>query len=301
MSNRLHEDYINQHQKTGRSQVFPFVFLLCALVAIVTCITLAFALLGMQTAPVDSNPAVLTAVDPALLSQDEPAEPKVATPYVPPDPNAPRIYLTFDDGPSATSTLQILEILDEYGVKATFFMQGVQVSKHPDTVRLIDSKGHVIGNHSYSHKYEDIYKSTNAFMKDLNKCDALLAETLGREPVRIMRFPAGSMAVQLEKTPSRRNAIKKKLEEDGWRYFDWNASLEDTVYSDPIRGFLGLRLVRSIDKKVELGFTDIVVLAHDTDACPWTVDALPMVILYCQSKGYNITVLGMDSPGVAYR
>jgi len=144
----------------------------------------------------------------------------------PPDPNAPRIYLTFDDGPSSESTTKIIDILETYGIKATFFVLGSQAEQLPDMVRLISSKGHTVANHGYSHNYDTIYRSADAFMQDIGKCESILSNILDKPPVRIIRFPAGSAAVELDNNPGIRTSIKQLLQAGGWRYFDWTVSLE---------------------------------------------------------------------------
>ena len=79
-----------------------------------------------------------------------------------------KVYLTFDDGPSP-NTEKILDILDEYDVKATFFVTGYQAEKHPEWYKEIVDRGHTIGMHSYSHVYSDIYSSTDAIFADIDK------------------------------------------------------------------------------------------------------------------------------------
>jgi peptidoglycan/xylan/chitin deacetylase (PgdA/CDA1 family) len=220
----------------------------------------------------------------------------------PDDPDALRIYLTFDDGPSTVSTQRILEILDDYGIKATFFVLGYQAEYYPDIVRLVDSRGHVIANHSYSHDYTTIYRSADAFMTDISRCESVLTEILGRQPARILRFPAGSAATQLENNPTIRNTIKNSLADGGWRYFDWNASMGDSwAGGSPQPGELGTALISYIDGIIAQGYTDIVVLAHDTNSRPWTPADLPMVIEYCQARGYVFKTLSIDSPPCQYR
>ena len=61
------------------------------------------------------------------------------------------VYLTFDDGPIPEVTPKVLEILDKYGVKATFFMVGENIDKHPEVFEMVVQSGHAIGNHTYNH------------------------------------------------------------------------------------------------------------------------------------------------------
>ena len=255
-----------------------------------------------DTKPGGSSQTGHTEPDDPSTSSSPPDQPPDQPPPPVENPNAPRIYLTFDDGPSTVSTPKILDILDQYGVKATFFMLGNQAEYNPDMVRLVESRGHVIANHSYSHDYTAIYQSSDAFMADINRCESVLTSILGHPPVRILRFPAGSAATQLENNPGIRNSIKEQLAAGGWRYFDWNASMGDSWSGgSPQPGELGQALNAYIDEMVAEGYTNIIVLAHDTNSRPWTPADLPMVIEHCQQQGYVFKTLALDSPPCQYR
>jgi len=217
------------------------------------------------------------------------------------DPNAPRIYLTFDDGPSRTSTPKILEILKKYDVHATFFVVGYMAEYYPDVIRAEASDGHVVANHGYSHNYNTVYASADAFMSDINACENVLRGILGAPPPRIIRFPAGSAATNLEKDPALRESIKQRLATNGWRYFDWSVSMGDSLLSPPEPGSLAYHLNIAIDAKVAAGATDIIVLAHDTDAKPWTAADLHLVIEHCLDQGYVFRTLSSDSPSYTFR
>lgn len=98
-------------------------------------------------------------------------------------------YLTFDDGPSK-NTREILKILKENDIKATFFVNG-----HPgleDLYKDIAKDGHVIANHTYSHDYKKVYMSPENFEKDIKKLDKYIEETVGQKPSHIIRYPGGS-------------------------------------------------------------------------------------------------------------
>ena len=94
-------------------------------------------------------------VEEALAEEDSKENKKIA-------------YLTFDDGPSRTVTPQILDILAKYDIKATFFVVGKYAEKNPDILRRIYEEGHVIGNHTYSHNYNYIYKNVSNFVRELD-------------------------------------------------------------------------------------------------------------------------------------
>ncbi len=91
------------------------------------------------------------------------------------------IFLTFDDGPHPKITPQVLKILDEFNVKATFFCVGENIDKHPDTYKQIVSNGHKTGNHSYNHL--NGWKTSNAeYFSNIEKADNLIKSKLFRPP-----------------------------------------------------------------------------------------------------------------------
>ncbi|HOO29112.1 MAG TPA: polysaccharide deacetylase family protein, partial [Lachnospiraceae bacterium] len=101
-----------------------------------------------------------------------------------------KVYLTFDDGPSS-NTAAILDILNSYGVKGNFFVVATDKEELRAMYKRIVDEGHVIGMHSYSHKYDEIYASKEAFINDLSKIQSLVYEQTGYMP-DIYRFPGGS-------------------------------------------------------------------------------------------------------------
>ena len=102
-------------------------------------------------------------------------------------------FLTFDDGPSA-NTDKILEILDQYGVKATFFVVGTSTTSTVNQQRLrkIVNAGHTIGMHSWSHTYNKIYSSVDGFLEEFNRLYEWIYEVTGVHPT-VFRFPGGSI------------------------------------------------------------------------------------------------------------
>ena len=102
------------------------------------------------------------------------------------------VYLTFDDGPSAR-TDEILEILDKYGVKATFFVVGANEEGDLERMQKIVAAGHTLAIHSYSHDYKKIYASVEAYLEDFNQMFCQIYEATGVKP-QIFRFPGGSVS-----------------------------------------------------------------------------------------------------------
>jgi peptidoglycan/xylan/chitin deacetylase (PgdA/CDA1 family) len=186
-------------------------------------------------------------------------------------------------------------------VSATFFVVGRHAENAPDMIRLQHEKGHLVVTHTYSHDYASVYASADAFMSEIEKTEQILTSILGFAPARIVRFPAGSTASQLTSNPALRDAIKSSLAQNGWRYFDWNASMGDSISGwVPEPGYLADALNKQIDEKIAVGATDIVVLAHDVDAKPWTPTDLPLVIKHCQDKGYVFKTLTLDTVAVEF-
>ncbi|MCL2818282.1 MAG: polysaccharide deacetylase family protein [Actinomycetia bacterium] len=287
----------HKRRRRRKHHLGPLIILFFVPIVLVSAVVIA-ALVLWSTTPVTSHPILPGSSEPQIHN----ALALLTDPNVAEDSNAVRIYLTFDDGPSATSTLAILDILAQYRVPATFFVVGYLAEQLPDIVQLTDQSGHVIANHSYSHDYEAVYASAEAFMQDLEYNEQVLSGILGHTPPRILRFPAGSAASQLDNDPALREAIKAMLAQGGWRYFDWNASMGDSISGwEPQLNELGDALVASIDEQVASGVTDIVVLAHDTDAKPWTPLDLPGVIEHCRQRGYVFKPLTLTSPAIEYR
>ena len=135
------------------------------------------------------------------------------------------LYLTFDDGPSIRYTAEILDVLKEKDIKATFFVVGENVRKYPEIVKRIAEEGHTIGIHCNSHRYEELYESVDSYLQDFNKAYEAVVETAGVEP-RLFRFPGGSINAYNSHIYKE---LIARMEEQGFIYFDWNASLEDSL------------------------------------------------------------------------
>lgn len=138
------------------------------------------------------------------------------------------VYLTFDDGPSSNITPQILDILKEADVKATFFVLGSRVEQYPELVKREYDEGHYIANHGYSHTYTSIYSSPNAVLDEYNITEEKIKSALGLDVYssHLFRFPGGSEGGTYAKI---KNDAKSILEENGISYVNWNALTNDAV------------------------------------------------------------------------
>ncbi len=222
-----------------------------------------------------------TAEDMADAGTKDASEKTDATPVE----KAKRVYLTFDDGPSIY-TGQILDILAANGVKASFFVIGRDEEYYEYYKRIVD-EGHTIGMHSYSHVYQDFYKSEKAFGDELEKLNDLIYEVTGTKS-RIFRFPGGS-SNSVAPLPIQ-NYIAY-LNEHNINYYDWNALSGDAVTT----GLAPDQLVDNIMHDVEKN-QDSVVLMHDLQTTHNTVESLQLLIDTLKSEGYEILPIDENTP-----
>lgn len=192
------------------------------------------------------------------------------------------VFLTFDDGPTTNITPQILEILDSYQVKATFFVLGKQAEANPDILKTLLEKGHAVGMHSYSHNY-DMYKSIELFNQDLDLCVRAMKNVLGQDfSTRLYRFPGGS--------GGRKQIFKDRIKEANLHYIDWTALTGD---SEPGENKTPEQLLARLKESIVLNGNpeDVVVLMHDSATKQISVEALPAVIDYFKSQNFNFMTM----------
>ncbi len=195
------------------------------------------------------------------------------------------IYLTIDDGPS-TVTPFILKTLEKENVKATFFVVGINCIKYPQNLKEIYQKGHLIGNHSYSHRYKIIYKDFNHFVDDFKKAQDTIYKIVGIKP-KYYRFPGGSLS---RVTPQ----IKKFLDTNGIMYIDWNAITGDSTKNhENLTPNQILKITISTANKKN----EVVLLMHDSPSKKNVIEALPSIISTFKKQGYRFeTIDKMQKP-----
>lgn len=181
---------------------------------------------------------------------------------------AHKVYLTFDDGPS-DNTREILDILDRYDVKATFFVVGNQAEKEEEMLKEIVDAGHTLGMHSYSHKYSEMYASVENFAADFTKIQDYLYEVTGVKSM-VYRFPGGSSNTISEIDMKE---FARYLEGQGVRFFDWNISSGD---GGP-HLFPTETIIENCTKSISSHSTS-VILMHDSASKSTTLEALPTII-----------------------
>lgn len=199
-------------------------------------------------------------------------------------------YLTFDDGPSAR-TPEVLGVLEQYGVKATFFVVGKDTEQSRQWMRDIVEAGHTIGVHSYTHDYRKIYDSVEAYLEDFDREYRLIEETAGVSP-QIFRFPGGSINAY---NGHIYQEIVSEMVRRGFVYFDWNRANGDAVRNSPAASVLAKN---ALDK---LGASSrVIVLMHDSRGHSNTVAALPAIIEGYQAAGYSLEALTPEVRPIVY-
>lgn len=189
-----------------------------------------------------------------------------------------KVYLTFDDGPS-DNTDEILDVLAEYQVKATFFVVGKTDEHSKAMYRRIVEEGHTLALHSYSHKYSSIYQSLDAYKKDLTKLSDLLYDVTGVRP-KYVRFPGGS-SNRVSNVDMRE--FIKYVTDEGYKYFDWNVVSGDATN----QAYTSEDLVDNVMSGIA-NYQTSIVLMHDATNKTSTVEALRTVIEQLQGMGVEL-------------
>ena len=197
------------------------------------------------------------------------------------------IYLTFDDGPGKY-TQGLLDVLDKYNVKATFFV----TNTHPDYQNMIAEeakRGHTVAIHSASHKYNQIYTSEQAFFDDLEQMNSIIKAQTGND-ASIIRFPGGSSnTVSKDYCPGIMTQLVNDVTARGLLYCDWNVSSGD-ANSKPISTE---QVVQNVISGVQ-SHNVSVVLQHDIK--DFSVNAVEQIIQWGQANGYTFLPLTTSSP-----
>ncbi len=220
---------------------------------------------------VKEDDTLIGSADPVIVDTDERLSGYARLDDVEQYDEAFKVYLTFDDGPSS-HTGDILNILDSYGVKATFFVNGHEGFE--DEYRRIVAEGHTLGMHSYSHKYSEIYMDLDSFADDFFEIQSYLMDVTGVES-RVYRFPGGS-----GNTVSRVDIHDciNFLQEKDIAYFDWNVSSGDAVSPALSVTEIVTSVLSQVESQRANGVHTIVVLMHDAAGKETTVEALPIII-----------------------
>lgn len=192
------------------------------------------------------------------------------------------ICLTFDDGPTDSTTPKVLDILDTFGVRATFFLIGRQISGREDIVRRTAAAGHAVGIHTYSHVYREIYASPQALLCDIAACRKAIRAALPGYEGKLYRFPGGEYG--------KPEALRRAVREAGLTVCAWNASADDSVLPHATADELFENAVRTGADRQR-----IVLLLHDGVNYRATVACLPRIIRHYKARGYRFETLQQKS------
>lgn len=202
------------------------------------------------------------------------------------------IYLTFDDGPTVT-TSNILSILEKKNIKATFFVLHY-TDKYEDTIKREYKAGHTVALHGYTHTYSEVYNSIDNCMNNFYKIQEQVKQTTGQTS-NIIRFIGGSSnSISKKYCSGIMTDATQRVINEGFRYFDWNvdsddagkAKTSDDVYYNVING---------IQK-----YKRSVVLMHDFAGNEKTVAALERIIDYGLENGYVFRGITEDTQMVTH-
>ncbi len=201
-----------------------------------------------------------------------------------------KVYLTFEDGPS-DNTGEILDILAQYDVKATFFVVGKEDEESKALYQRIVDEGHTLGMHSYSNKYSQIYQSDEAFEEDFERLRDELYQVTGVNSI-YYRFPGGS-SNQISNVPM--SDFIHYLNEKGVIYYDWNISAGDSASN----AYSSEEIVANVMDDV-VKYKTSVVLLHDASDKSTTVDALAPLIEALNEMGAEILPIDEDTSVIQY-
>ncbi len=205
-------------------------------------------------------------------------------------PEKKKVYLTFDDGPGSR-TEEILDILKENEIKATFFVTGKAGDEAEKIYKKIVKGGHTLGMHSYSHIYDEIYESKETFSKDFKKLYDYLHDVTGYEP-QWYRFPGGSTSEHIQLPLE---TFTDVLESKNVRYMDWNVISPDISNPSAKKEQIASGIAESVSQ-----FDTSVVLLYDSADRPVTLKALPLIIEKLKKENYELLPLDDDTPLVRH-
>ena len=172
------------------------------------------------------------------------------------------VYLTFDDGPIPRVTPWVLDVLDRYGIKATFFMVGDNIRKHPEEFRMVVERGHRIGNHTFNH-IRGLSYDINSYLENTDKACRMMMNT------NLFRPPHGYMS------PKQYAELKKRYKIIMW----------DLVTRDYNRKFNGEQILQKVKKYVRNGS---IITFHDALKSEENIRyALPKAIEWLMEQGYE--------------
>lgn len=220
---------------------------------------------------------------------ESPPLPETLPPSLPPaSGNGKTVYLTFDDGPSYL-TGPILDILDQYGVKATFFVTYTEKPEIVPYYQEIVNRGHSIGIHTASHDYDYVYSSFENYKADFMKIYTLVGDLTGVY-CDLYRFPGGSTNLS-GRAAFMADEIRTFLSQLYCIYFDWNVTNGDGENVTAEQSY------QNVMNEIQ-GRNTPVILMHDGEKKESTVESLPRILEDLIAQGYSFERLTNASPQI---
>ena len=182
-----------------------------------------------------------------------------------------KIALTFDDGPHPRYTPQILDILDKYGIKATFFAIGINADRYPDTMEMVIKRGHEIGNHTYTHPHVDRIDSLTLH-GEIEKCESALFNHTDYK-TKLFRPPEGMID----------GYVKSVIKQLDYKVILWDIDTMDWAHTPPDV------IADNVIKSVSSG--DIILMHDYISYYSPTPEALEQFIPVLLEKGYKFVVI----------
>ncbi|MBO5865975.1 MAG: polysaccharide deacetylase family protein [Bacteroidaceae bacterium] len=180
------------------------------------------------------------------------------------DPKEKAVYLTFDDGPIPVITPWVIDLLGQYNIKATFFMVGDNVRKHPQEFKQVIEAGHKVGNHTFNH-LKGLFTNTRDYVENVEKADALIHSNLFRPPHGLLR-----------------HSQYKKLNKQ-YRFIMWDLVTRDYSYR-----LNGEEVLANVKRLVRNGS---IITFHDSLRSEKNLKyALPRAIEWLLEQGYSFKV-----------
>lgn len=194
------------------------------------------------------------------------------------------VYLTFDDSPTRY-TDQLLQTLQQYHAKATFFMVGNRMKQRPQIVRNVANAGYSIGLHSMTHQADKVYQSKRAPTHEMLKTQQVLQNITGIKS-QMIRLPYGSI-------PYLTIAMRIPLSQQDFKIWDWNVDSKDWKYHN---GRYVQHTIKQI-KKMSRKHLAPIILLHDQQE---TIQYLPELLTYLNEHHYKTKVLSEDMPSFKF-
>ena len=195
----------------------------------------------------------------------------------------PIAYLTVDDGPTK-GTHQLLDLLAEYDIKATFFMLEPNMKKYSDTLTRMEEEGHALGMHGVSHNKKIIYRSKESVVNEMSQGRDYIKKKTTTDPY-LIRVPYGSH-------PHMSASYKQAVKEAGFQMWDWNVDSNDWRYKNNVFVDKTIGQIQNLQKKN----IDPVILIHDL---PTTVNNLRPLLKYL-SEGFEMRTLSNIQEAVVF-